>query len=226
MSTATASDSFGIAPLADFWFGVRVGLTPMRDESGNFLAWTAFMTPAAVRGFDREALSFLTEEDLRRVEEARDSFLEIIHELPDPDAPATGEHAVRAVKPLREIGEVFGITTGRYRDPEAFRIGYQVDRQVVGRVPPVVDHNLIWYESDGDGYGGRVLVVNAPLADDRVNGRTPRELFERLGPVNRLFESAGRAIAPEWLVRVDPRDPTGDGAIGDAPTASEPAAAA
>ena len=188
--------------LRKFWLAVKFAL--VREAGG--------LRPSVVDGFGEIDFSFLDEPDRDALHAAREQFLDAVDRPPDlfrvdPDAPAddpaTDARRDEAWAALERIGTLLGITTGRYRDPQAFRLGYQIDRRLADRLPDWVRHDLTYYEVVGYGPNDPLLWISMVIPEDWEEW-APDTFRTRMADLRETLNRVTQAVDRDWWARLRP----------------------
>jgi hypothetical protein len=149
-----------------------------------------WLTPAAVAGFEKSDLAFLPEEERTRLADLVQRFIEVA-ETVNPRGPAPIEAVDRGLLLFKAI--IQELEFDRFADPEAFRLGKQIEREIQKERPTELAE--LRFNTGTDHSRDPGLWIWVFLTTEASNGdeeflRTAQMLSERLEPV-------ARRIAPE-----------------------------
>lgn len=184
--------------LQDFWVSVRTGAgmvapraivdSPELDPEAierTLRGATLWLSPSAVAGFEEADFDFLPEEERGHLSDLVRQFREVARSV-DPRGPASQE-AVDQALPLF-LGIVERLDFRRYEDPEAYRLGKLIEREIGDqRLPGLAE---LRFRTGRDQTGDPGLWIWAFL-DDRTSEdderfvATARQLWSELGAIAR-----------------------------------------
>ena len=191
-------DEASAESLRKFWHAVKFALA--REGGG--------LTPSLMDGFGEIDFSFLDEPDRDALHAAHRQFLDAV-DRPlkfDDASPDDSDAAARrdgAWAALERIGTLLGVSTGRYRDAQAFRLGYQIDRRLADRLPDWVRHDLTYYEVVGYGPNDPLLWVSMVIPENWEDWE-PDTFRTRMADLRETLNRVTQAVDRNWWTRLRP----------------------
>ena len=194
--------------LRAFWTGVAAGSAGLRHTPPNSAAdrddvVSLLTTPSFVEAYHDSDFGFLDANHREAVRRAVREFDGAVSDALDAEGPAVVESAGRARGSLETLRVLLGVSDERYRSPEAFRLGYEVERSPEWRSPHVLPE-ATFYETGWDEVGGPILWANVCLTEAAEDWPVDR-LRSEVDRVRAMMARRLRAIAPDWWVQVRPR---------------------
>jgi hypothetical protein len=189
----------------DFWISVRRAAGPIArqarvvdlprldpNEIDRTLRAepTMWLTPRAVAGFDVKDLDFLPQAERRRMAKLVKDFQTLTSGL-NPKDRAADEVVERALAMFRDI--IVLLEFNRYEDPEAFRLGKQIEQAIKAQWPEELAELRFSTALDHTGDPGIwiwvFLTEEASTTDD--------EFLENAKRLRHWLDTIAREIAPE-----------------------------
>ena len=184
--------------LQDFWMNVRSAAGPIvrqadidspkldpteieRDLRGS----TQLLTPRAVAGFDEKDFEFLPDTDRKRLAELVKDFRSLVPRLYSRE-PVPEDVVVRALPLFRDI--ILLLEFNRYEDPEAYRLGKQIEREIADLWPPELAELQFKTKLDHSGEPGiwiRAWLTEEASGTDDLFLKNAKELRHWLDPIAR-----------------------------------------
>ena len=171
-----------LAPTVD---ADSVAANPHWIEQGLATA-AIWLTPRTVEQFDPDDFDFLSDGERDQLSEAVEQFRSIAGQVPpdDPALPTQQQEARQAFERILEI-----IAPRRYADPQALRLGKQLERRLADRLPHAVAE--LRFRTGTDVGGDPGLWISVVLRDEYA----PKELLlEAARPVRKMLETEVRRL--------------------------------
>jgi hypothetical protein len=188
--------------LQDFWMNVHMASrlpTPdhpvdsLRLDAGvierSLRASDDWLTPKFVAGYAEADFGFLPDQERQRLTRLVEDFLAVASQVRRKTLP-TKEQVEQALPLFRDL--VLMLTFDRYRDPEAYRLGKQIESALEGERPPELGE--LWFETARDHAGDPGLWIWAILPDEAA----AEDIFPKtLNTVQETLDPLARRVAPE-----------------------------
>ncbi len=198
--------------LQDFWISVRTGVrlssaraivdSPHLDADAierTLRGATFWLTRGAVAGFDEADFPFLPEPERAHLADLVAKFRAVASTV-NPTAPAPREAVERALPLFAEI--VRSLEFDRFEDPEAYRLGKTIEREIESYRPPELVELRFRAGRDHTGDPGLwiygFLGGSASGSEEAFLGATPR--------LRELLDSVARQVAPDRFPYISFRD--------------------
>ncbi|HEU5116198.1 MAG TPA: hypothetical protein VFT74_05920 [Isosphaeraceae bacterium] len=212
--------------LHEFWVGVRTAIEAIpallvspEPDPGD-VERTLRDAADAVAGFDQADFGFLPQSEQDQLRHSVTEFLDRVKAASPTAQP--GDHAPRTL-PVRLLTSLANINDlldfHRYADPEAFRLGKLIEREIAhGQPPPGLAE--LRFRTGQDHTGDPGLWIQAYL-DDHTTGSdeaflaTARKLREYLG-------SVARRVCPDRFPYLSFRSLAEEAELMEAPRVSRP----
>ena len=189
--------------LEEFWKNVRRAVKLIRpnpiadspristDEiSGSLASANLWLVRGAVGGYDEREFPFLTPAELSRLSTAVQQFRDVAITV-NPRGPATRQQIEKARPAFQSIVEL--LEFDRFADPEAFRIGKEIERRLAPDRPAELAE--LRFETGPDSTGDPGLWVWAFVVE---TGEHDTEAFHSAAEVIDLILSpVTREVAPD-----------------------------
>jgi hypothetical protein len=189
--------------LQDFWINVRTGSglrTPeyVGDSSpidagtieGSLRRQDRWLTPRAVGGFNEADLTFLSDEERSRMARLVAEFRNVTANV-SPAVP-TPAHVKEAALPIfRDLIQM--LEFDRYGDPEAYRLGKQIENELRPHWPPELAELRFHTRLDHTGDPGLWIWV---FLTEEVS-REDKTFLEAVTRLRRILDSIARYVAPD-----------------------------
>jgi hypothetical protein len=185
--------------LEDFWVSVRRAAplivrqadidSPQLDPTEierDLRGSTQWLTPRAVAGFDPKDFEFLPDAERERLAGLVKDFQTLVPRPNYSKKPVPEDVVEQALPLFRDI--ILLLEFNRYEDPDAYRLGKQIEREIADQWPPELEELQFKTKLDHSGEPGiwiRVyLTEEASLTDDQFL-ENAKELRHWLDPIAR-----------------------------------------
>lgn len=186
-------------PLVNFWVHVMAMMeyhpsfsVPNGPRLTDEIVEKLFvLTPLAADGFVEETFSFLAPDELNALKSAVAGVRAVTSQM-GKRTSATPEEKSRALPHFQKIISI--LAPDRYADPEAFRIGKQVERRLVPS-PPHLDH--LRFMTGRDSTDDPALWIWA-YTKEKDSGEYDQEaFFAAVDEIDSILKEVAEEVAPD-----------------------------
>jgi hypothetical protein len=189
--------------LQDFWISVRtaarllapqvVADAPRIDKESierSLQRATLWLTPRAVDGFKEADFDFLAPEERTRLAKQVVDFRAVASTV-SPKATASDETVKQALPLFRDI--ILALEFDRYGDAEAYRLGKQIEHELMSDWPDELGE--LRFETGLDHTGDPAIRILGLVKDDAAP--TDERFLNCTRTLRPLIESTARTVAPD-----------------------------
>jgi hypothetical protein len=189
--------------LADFWTNVRIGAGLVGHrvigdsahlDSGaiesRLRGATLWLTPRAVDGFDKGDFTFLPDDERERMARLVADFHDEAEKV-NPSASAPTDVVESALPLFLDLVGMLGFD--RFEDPEAYRLGKQIEREVFADRPSELAQ--LRFNTGIDHTGDPALWVWALLTED--TSKSDEEFLKAARRLEKVINPIARRVAPD-----------------------------